>query len=90
MKPNYFLQTVSWDLVLNLVQRDSDLIGILAAPIGQNYSDKEIKSKEMIPTFPWRISLCNTITSIESPTVEYTKKWFLKYFSKYKKISIEN
>ena len=90
MKPNYFLQTVSWDLVLNLVQRDSDLIGILAAPIGQNYSDKEIKSKEMTPTFPWRISLCNTITSIESPTVEYTKKWFLKYFSKYKKISIEN
>ena len=88
-RPNYFLQTVSWDLVLNLVQRDANLVGILAAPIGQNYSDKEIKSKEMEPAFPWRISLCNTSTSIESPAVDYTKNWFLKYFSKYKKISIE-
>lgn len=75
--------------MLNLVQRDANLVGILAAPIGQNYSDKEIKSKEMEPAFPWRISLCNTSTSIESPAVDYTKNWFLKYFSKYKKISIE-
>ncbi|MEB3365070.1 hypothetical protein SDC49_20490 [Lactobacillus sp. R2/2] len=48
----------------------------MAAPIGQNYSDKEIKSKEMEPAFPWRISLCNTSTSIESPAVDYTKNWF--------------
>ncbi|MBA1392408.1 LysR family transcriptional regulator, partial [Lactobacillus sp. XV13L] len=59
--PNYFLQTVSWDLVLNLVQKDPKLIGILAAPIGQSYSDQSIKSKEMEPTFPWKISLCNTV-----------------------------
>lgn len=88
IKPNYFLQTVSWDLVLNLVQRDSNLVGILAAPIGRNYSDKEIKSKEMDPRFPWKISLCSTITSLESPTVDYTKNWFLNYFAKYKKLSI--
>lgn len=88
IKPNYFLQTVSWDLVLNLVQRDSNLVGILAAPIGRNYSDKEIKSKEMDPRFPWKISLCSTITSLESPTVDYTKNWFLNYFAKYKKLSV--
>lgn len=88
IKPNYFLQTVSWDLVLNLVQRDSNLVGILAAPIGRNYSDKEIRSKEMDPRFPWKISLCSTITSLESPTVDYTKNWFLNYFAKYKKLSV--
>lgn len=90
IKPNYFLQTVSWDLVLNLVQRDSSLIGILAAPIGQNYSDKDIKSKEIDPIFPWKISLCNTMASVENSTTDYTKNWFLKYFARYKKISIYN
>ena len=88
IKPNYFLQTSSWDLILNLVQRDSNLVGIVAAPIGRNYSDHQIKNKEMTPSFPWRISLCHTMNSVESSIVDYTKDWFLKYFSKYKKISI--
>lgn len=88
IKPNYFLQTASWDLILNLVQRDPNLIGIVAAPIGRNYSDQKIKNKEMLPSFPWRISLCHTMNSTESPIVDYTKDWFLKYFSKYKKLSI--
>ncbi|QJD72607.1 LysR family transcriptional regulator [Lactobacillus acetotolerans] len=90
IKPDYFLQTSSWDLILNLVQRDPNLIGILATPIGKNYSDHQIMNREMTPSFPWRISLCHTMNSIGSSIVDYTKDWFLKYFSKYKKISINN
>lgn len=89
LKPNYFLQTQSWDLILNLVQRDKNLIGIVAAPIGKNYSDHAIKNAEITPEFPWKISICHTMNSTEDPTVEYAKNWFLKYFSKYKKISID-
>ena len=88
-QPKYFLQTRSWDLILNMVQRNSKLIGILAAPIGINYSDGRIKNAEIQPTFPWKISLCHTMESVEDPTVEFTKDYFLKYFSKYNKISID-
>ena len=45
IKPNYFLQTSSWDLILNLVQRDSNLVGIVAAPIGRNRAARLIISK---------------------------------------------
>lgn len=90
LTPNYFLQTSSWDLILNLVSRDKNLIGILAAPIGKNYRVSNVVSREMKPTFPWKISLCHTMNSIEDPTVEYARNWILKFFSKYHKISVDN
>ncbi|TSO25390.1 LysR family transcriptional regulator [Lactobacillus sp. LL6] len=90
IKPKYFLQTSSWDLILNLVQRDPNLIGIVAAPIGENYNNHKIKNAEIKPSFPWKISLCHTMNPVEEPIVDYTKDWFLKYFSKYQKLSIDN
>lgn len=89
IRPKYFLQTHSWDLILNIVQRDPSLIGIVAAPVGENYIDQRIKSSEVEPLFPWKISICHTMNSIEDPIVEYAKDWFLKYVSKYRKISVD-
>lgn len=90
LKPNYFLQTTSWDLILNLVSQDSHLIGIIAAPIGRNYRESQVLSKEMDPTFPWKISLCHTMNSVENPTVDFTRNWFLKFFKKYDKMSLQD
>lgn len=82
LRPNYFLQTSSWDLVLNLVAQDPNLIGILAAPIGKNYNDGNVLSKEMDPIFPWKISLFHTMNSVENPTVDFTRKWMINFFKK--------
>lgn len=88
LKPNYFLQTASWDLILNMVDNSKDLIGIIAAPIGSNYRTSHVKSREIRPNFPWNISLCYTMETLDNPVVEYSKKWFLKYFEMYNKISV--
>lgn len=89
IKPQYFLQTQSWDLILNLVSQNSELVGIVAAPIGQNYGGTGLLNREMDPVFPWKISLCYTMNTLDDPIVDFSKKWFLEYFSKYKKINIQ-
>ena len=69
--------------------KSSNFIGILASPIGSNYSKQDkIISKEIDPTFPWKISLCHTMNLIDNVTVDYTKDWLLNYFSTYNKLLI--
>lgn len=87
IQPNYFLQTQSWDLVLNLCQRQSDLVGILAAPIGNNYNISNLLRKAIKPRFPWKISLCYTRGISENSLVTFTKNWFHDYFSTHKHIN---
>lgn len=80
LDPDIFFQTESWDLILNMCQ-DTDSIGIIAAPIENNYDVKEIEHRDIIPYFPWNISICNVFNAQPNATVDHAKEWFKNYFS---------
>lgn len=80
IQPDFFLQTGSWDLILNMCQKNN-LIGIIAAPIGGNYVGKNIEHKNIEPFFPWKISLCTLKDIQRNSAINYTKNWFFDYFN---------
>ncbi|MCY9806367.1 LysR family transcriptional regulator [Lentilactobacillus senioris] len=78
--PNFFFQTSSWDLVLNMC-KEMSTVGIIAAPIGNNYSDnKTIEHRNFEPFFPWNISICHVGEQYSSTLVKYVERWFTTYF----------
>ncbi len=83
IQPDFFLQTDSWDLILNMCQKTNN-VGILARPIGKNYNTGEIVSREIDPFFPWKISLCALKNVQHSSVVTYTRNWFSDYFLSHK------
>ncbi|KRN98755.1 LysR family transcriptional regulator [Companilactobacillus kimchiensis] len=80
LRPNYFFQTGSWDLILNICQEMNDAVGIIASPIGQNYSGTNIERRDFSPNFPWSISICSLKDSYQNTVVKYTQDWFVDYF----------
>lgn len=79
IQPNFFLQTTSWDLILNMCQ-EMNVVGIIAAPIGNNYSGKNIERRDFDPIFPWDISLCSLGDIYHNNLVKYTQQWITNYF----------
>ncbi|AVK64744.1 LysR family transcriptional regulator [Lactobacillus sp. CBA3606] len=79
IQPNFFFQTSSWDLILNMCQ-EMDTVGIIAAPIASNYAGTNIEHREFDPVFPWNISLCRFGDDYTSNLVHYTSDWFTNYF----------
>ncbi|MFD1471375.1 LysR family transcriptional regulator [Companilactobacillus mishanensis] len=79
--PDFFFQTSSWDLILNMCQEMENTVGIVAAPIGENYSG-DIEHRDFEPYFPWDISLCNLGDVYPNNLVRYTQKWIANYFKK--------
>lgn len=80
LHPNYFFKTSSWDLILNICQEVNDAVGIIAAPIGRNYSGTNIEHRHMDPDFPWGISVCSLKDIYQNTVVKYTQNWFVNYF----------
>lgn len=81
---NFFFQTSSWDLILNMCQEMENTVGIIAAPIGQNYSG-HIEHRDFDPVFPWDVSICNLGDVYPNNIVRYTQSWFINYFDKINK-----
>lgn len=79
IRPDFFLQTSSWDLVLNMCQ-EMNVVGIIAAPIGNNYSGTNIEHRDFAPFFPWDISLCSLGDVYHTNLVKYTQKWISNFF----------
>ncbi|VDG33126.1 LysR family transcriptional regulator [Lactobacillus sp.] [Lactiplantibacillus mudanjiangensis] len=79
LHPNFFLQTGSWDLILNMCE-EMDTVGIIAAPIGGNYAGTQIEHRDFEPNFPWNISICRFNDNSQNNLVRYTEKWFTDYF----------
>ncbi|MCF6159754.1 LysR family transcriptional regulator [Furfurilactobacillus milii] len=79
IQPNIFFQTTSWDLVLNMCQ-EMNVVGIIAAPIGNNYAGTNIEHRDFDPVFPWNISLCTLGDIYHNTWVQYTQKWICDYF----------
>ena len=82
LHPNYFFKTASWDLILNICQEMDDAVGIIAAPIGENYSGTKIEHRDFSPRFPWGISICSLKNIYQDTVVKYTQDWFINYFKK--------
>lgn len=80
IQADFFLQTSSWDLILNMCEK-TNLIGILAAPIAKNYAEKNVVHKNFEPFFPWKISLCTLKDIKYNSVMNYTKNWFLDFFN---------
>lgn len=80
LNPNYFFKTSSWDLILNICQEMDGAVGIIASPIGRNYSGTNIEHRDFNPVFPWRISICNMKDIYQNTVVKYTQNWFVNYF----------
>lgn len=80
LSPNYFFKTSSWDLILNICSELDDTVGIIASPIGQNYSGTNIEHRDFDPVFPWRISMCSLKDVYQNAAVKYTQDWFVNYF----------
>jgi len=85
LRPNYFFKTSSWDLILNICQEMDDAVGIIASPIGNNYSGTNIERRDFDPVFPWTISMCSLKDVYQDNVVRYTKNWFVNYFKEAKK-----
>ena len=83
LRPNYFFKTSSWDLILNICSKMDDAVGIVAAPIGENYSGTNIEHRDFDPIFPWSISMCSLRDVYQNAVVKYTQDWFVNYFKKH-------
>ncbi|GKT03617.1 LysR family transcriptional regulator [Furfurilactobacillus entadae] len=79
LNPNIFFQTTSWDLILNMCQ-EMPVVGIIAAPIGDNYAGTNIEHRDVTPAFPWNISLCSLSDVSHNNLARYTQKWISNYF----------
>lgn len=83
IQPNFFLKTQSWDLILNMCKH-TNLVGIIAAPIANNYSTNNIEHRDIAPFFPWKISLCTMKNAQYNYVENYTIEWFNNYFKRKK------
>lgn len=79
VQPDFFLQTSSWDLALNMCQ-NSNLISILATPTGKNYFTGNIEHRDIIPFFPWQISVCTLRDVNRNSLVNFMYDWLINYF----------
>jgi DNA-binding transcriptional LysR family regulator len=79
IKPDIFFQTGSWDLLLNMCQ-EMNVVGIIAAPIGSNYSGTNIEHRYFKSPFPWNITICTLGNDYHNNAVNYTQRWFSDYF----------
>ncbi|WP_338231178.1 LysR family transcriptional regulator [Companilactobacillus muriivasis] len=84
LHPNYFFKTSSWDLILNICSEMDDAVGIIASPIGGNYSGTNIEHRDIDPNFPWTISMCSIKDVYQNAVVKYTEDWFINYFKEHK------
>ncbi|AZZ61271.1 LysR family transcriptional regulator [Oenococcus sp. UCMA 16435] len=80
LQPNFFFQSSSWDLLLNMCNEMDDVAAIIATPIGKNFSGTKIYHRDINPIFPWNISLCTLGGQRETNITRFTRKYFFDYF----------
>lgn len=81
IQPEFFLQTGSWDLILNLCQT-GDTVGILATPIGDNFRSQVVEHRPIAPFFPWKSAVCTLRDVRRSTLINYSRDWLIDYFSR--------
>jgi DNA-binding transcriptional LysR family regulator len=88
IKPNFFLQTTSWGLIVNACQLHDDLVGVLARPVEDSFPMDGLQYREFSPYLPWQIALYeNDAISQGNTLIEFARKWFLDYFNNARKLN---
>lgn len=87
IKPNFFLQTSSWGLIINACQRHADLVGVLARPVEDSFPMDGMQYREFSPYLPWQIALYeNPAIAHDQELIKYACKWFIDYFKNVRSI----
>lgn len=79
VKPQLYLQSASWDLLLNST-RKTGLITVLPTPVAQYYSSNDVVRKEFETPIYWEVVLCRRkqkrYSRIENYVFNYMKDYY--------------
>ncbi|OJF95955.1 LysR family transcriptional regulator [Alkalibacterium sp. 20] len=84
VKPQLYLQSASWDLLLNST-RNSNLFTVLPTPVAQYYSSPDVIRKEFKHPLRWEVVLCRRKKKRYSRIEDYVFNYMKEYYQSHKK-----
>ncbi|GEK91928.1 LysR family transcriptional regulator substrate-binding protein [Alkalibacterium kapii] len=79
IKPQLYLQSASWDLLLNAT-RHSNLITVLPTPVDNHYFSADVVRKEFISPIYWEVVLCRRKQKRYSRVEDYVFNYIKDYY----------
>jgi len=83
VKPQLYLQSASWDLLLNST-RNSNLITVLPTPVDHYYSSPDVVRKEFAQPIYWEVVLCRRKQKRYSRIEDFVFNYMKDYYKAFK------